>query len=71
MTRDMKDSHQQQEIRVHTHNDTDTGYAKRRDTRQSAARLGRAPQDHLCARVILQTTAARDHGKNSRQTGRL
>ena len=57
---------------VHTHNDTDTGYAKRRDTRQSAARLGKAPQDHLCARVILiKTAAARDHGKNSRRTGRL
>ena len=35
---EMKDSHQDK--RGHTRNDTHTGYAERRDTRQSAARPG-------------------------------
>ena len=49
----MKDSHQ--DIRVYTHNDTDAGYAERRDTRQSATRpAGRAPQDLPCARAMLK-----------------
>ena len=34
----MKDLDSHQDIRVYTHNDTDKGYAERRDTRQSAAR---------------------------------
>jgi len=54
----MKKSHL--DTRVYTHNDTDTGYAERRDTRRSAARPGRAPQDHPGARAMLETTA-RDH----------
>ena len=48
----MKDSHQ--DIRVYTHNDTDAGYAERRDTRQSAAIPGRAQQDQPCARAMLE-----------------
>ena len=42
---EMQDSRKDQ--RVHTRNDTDLGHAEERsDTKQSAARPGRAPQDH-------------------------
>ena len=51
---EMKDLDSHQDIRVYTHNDTDTGYAERRDTRQSAARPCRAPQDQPCARAMLK-----------------
>jgi len=41
---EMQDSRKDQ--RVHTRNDTDLGHAEERsDTKQSAARPGRAPQD--------------------------
>ena len=56
----MKDSHQDIR-RVYTHNDTDTGYAERRDTRQSAARPGRAPQDQPCARAMLKRQQQRSN----------
>ena len=46
----MKDS--DQDIRVYTHNDTDTGFAERRETRQSAAKPGRAPRDQAERRMI-------------------
>ena len=44
LEREMQDSRKDE--RVHTRNDTDSGHAEeRRDTKQSAARPGRAPQD--------------------------
>jgi len=47
---EMQDSRKDQ--RVHTRNDTDLGHAEERsDTKQSAARPGRAPQDHPGART--------------------
>jgi hypothetical protein len=55
---EMNDS--RKDNRVHTRNDADSGHAERRDTKQSAARPGRAPQDHPSARAMLNTTA-RDH----------
>ena len=62
----MKDSHQ--DIRVCIHNDTDTGYAERHDTRQSAARPGRSPQDQPCARAVLKQGNNVTKGE---KTGRL
>ena len=58
----MKDSHQ--DIRVYTHNDTDTGYAVRRDTRQSAASPDRAPRDQPSARAMLKKGNDVTKGKN-------
>ena len=63
----MKDSHQDK--RVHTRNDTDKGCAERHDTRQSATRPGRAPQDHPGARAMLKATAP-EHGKHT-QGGKM
>ena len=51
----MKDSHQ--DIRVHTHNDTNASYVERRDTRQSAARPG---SRQSAVRPALRT----DHDEN-------
>ena len=64
---EMQDS--RKDSRVHTRNDTDSGHAEeRRETKQSAARPGRAPQDHPGARGMLNTTA-RDHKKKITQGG--
>ena len=61
-TRDARLSQGQK--RVHTRNDTDSGDAeKRRETNQSAARPGRAPQDHHGARAMLNTTARDQKGE--------
>ena len=51
---EMNDS--RKDNRVHTRNDADSGHAERRDSKQSAARLGRVPQEHPGARVMLNTT---------------
>ena len=54
----------------HSRNDTDSGDAEeRRETKQRAARPGRAPQDHHGVLAMLNTTARAQKGKQN--TGRL
>ena len=67
---EMQDS--RKDSRVHTRNDTDSGHAEeRRDTKQSAVRQGRVPQDHPSARAMLNTSARDKKKQAHRNTGRL
>mgnify|MGYP001180121648 CR=1 FL=1 len=58
---EMQDSHKNK--RVHTRNNIDSSDAEEhRETKQSAARPGRAPLDHHRARAMLNTTARDQKG---------